>query len=82
MTSLFQEYEQRRTIRTNPESLIGKQFCWGNYQADPFVITEVSVLDGLEHIGYRYLINDYSTYYVTIDEFINYSAIPLYWENA
>jgi hypothetical protein len=30
MTSLFQEYEQRRAIKTNPESLIGEQFYWSS----------------------------------------------------
>jgi hypothetical protein len=82
MTSLFQEYEQRRTIRTNPESLIGKQFCWGCDMDDPFVIKGVLVIDGVKYIEYRYITNDYSKNHLNIDDFMASNPIPYIGKNA
>lgn len=48
MTKLFQEYEFKRLARKNPQSLIGKKFCW-NYTKSSFTITKVIDDDYMEY---------------------------------
>jgi hypothetical protein len=57
MPSLFQEYELRRSIKTNPESVVGKTFCWkGEGRGGVFTVISITnpYSDEDYYIHYQY----------------------------